>query len=543
MFLCLGLNFAHGAGENWQANWGIPPGYFLEVDTSGYRLPVAIAPVSNPGSRPDAPLYYVAELGGRILVVRNDRKVEVFADHFFELNLAAEMPDLSGVLGLTGLCLDAGTGYVFASYVYDGEGGRYNGITRFSTKPGEFSLTPGEVVNIRKPLMLGESNFTRLPYGHQIGQCQVIDGNLYVGIGDGEITYRAKSPTSLFGKVIRMQFDGSPVAASQFDPSAGKEPTVEDYIFASGLRNPFGQTMVGKNIVVADNGPGIDRVLTVRAGKDYLYDGSDSSIATNSMVVFTPAKGIANIAFYEQGSALGIDDLNNTVLVVLSGVPEAYVEDEPSEISAFGVEADIALVTSRPRSLVKYMGKQMQVMSSLAIGSDGIYFAPVYGENGVPGDSNVYRLSWAPEKTYPTVLGQYKNARGIMEKYGCRGCHKINGDGGNVGPALSAVDLRARNLARLNSPEYETLLAQMNSTSSADSAIAGRKRVLALHGEKRLAAWVEEKIKDPTFDNPQSVMPYFDILQDQAKILARFLLRETKPKPSAALKDAPAVPR
>lgn len=530
--LCLGFNFVHGQDDKWQSNWGVPPGYALEVDTSGYRLPVAIVFVPYPATRPDAPLYYVAELGGRILVVRNDRKVEVFAENFFELNLTAEMPDLAGVLGLTGLCLDADTGYLFATYVYDSEGGRYNGITRFASTPQKFSLKPDEILHIREPLTLGDSDFKRLPYGHQIGQCQVIDENLYVGIGDGELTYRSRLSNSSFGKIVRMQLDGSPVIPAGKVETEVHKDSVESYIFAKGLRNPFGQTSVGNNIVVADNGPGIDRVLVVQDGKDYLYDGSDASIATNSMVVFSPAKGTGQVAFYQKDSPGKIGELDNNMLVVLSGVPEVFVEDEPAEISAFEVELDSALVTSRPRTLVKYMGRQMQVLSSIAIAQDGVYFAPVYGENGVPGHSNVYRLSWAPEKKYPTVLGRYKNAGSIFKKNGCRGCHEILGTGGNIGPTLNPTDLRDRNLARLNTPEYEAHLKKMNQQGKNENANAGRNRVLALQGEKRLRAWIEEKVKDPTFDNPLSVMPLFSISDKQAKVVTRFLLKNRNRAPA-----------
>lgn len=158
------------------------------------------------------------------------------------------------------------------------------------------------------------------------------------------------------------------------------------------------QTLVGDNILVADNGPGIDRVPLAREGQDFLYDGSDQSIATNAMLVLAPAKGTAQIAYYPENAASGIDKLKNSALVVLSGVPEVNIEDEPTEIIAVGVEEDSGLVTSRTRSLVKFVGKRVQVLSSIALDADGIYFAPVYGEQSLPRDSNVYKLSWAPEK-------------------------------------------------------------------------------------------------------------------------------------------------
>ena len=524
MAACLGTNVAQGQADDWRSHWAIPPGYFLEVDTGGYQLPVSIAMVPSPGSAPAAPLYYVAELGGRILVVRNDRKKEVFAENFFSLNSSALMPDIAGVIGLTGLCLDADSGFLFATYVYDGDSGRYNGITRFSTTPGEFSLRPEETFNILKAFMLGDSAFTRFPFGHQIGQCQIVDNSLYVGIGDGELVHRSRSDQSSFGKILRMQFDGSPVGAA----TAGQEPSLADYIFSSGLRNPFGQTLMGDNILVADNGPGIDRVLLAREGQDYLYDGSDQSIATNAMLVLAPAKGTAHIAYYPENAASGMDELKNNALVVLSGVPEIYIEDEPAEIIAVGVEEKSGLVTSRPRSLVKFVGKRLQVLSSIALGADGIYFAPVYGEQSLPQDSNVYKLSWAPDKPYPTRIMQYKNARAIILNNGCRGCHSIKGRGGNIGPSLTPQELKARNLARLNSPAFETQMAEMNFKDDRKDIVAARARVLSVKGEKRLRAWVEEKILEPSLDNEHSIMPLLNISRKEAQSVTRYLLSEKK---------------
>jgi hypothetical protein len=522
--VCCSINTAQGQAQDWRDHWAIPPGYFLEVDTSGYQLPVSIAMVPNPGSAPDAPLYYVAELGGRILVVRNDRKVEVFTDNFFTLRSTAQLPSIAGVIGLTGLCLDADTGFLFATYVHDNDSGRFNGITRFSTTPGTFSLRPEEAFPIHKPFTLGDSAFTRFPFGHQIGQCQIVDNHLYVGIGDGELAHRPRSDQSSFGKILRMRFDGSPIAG--LEPA--QEASLADYIFASGLRNPFGQTRMGENILVADNGPGVDRVLITKEGKDYLYDGSDQSISINAMVLFAPAKGTAHIAYYPENSPSNIDDLKDSVLVVLSGVPETYTEDEPAEIAAFTVEPDSGLVTSRPRSLVKFMGSSLQVLSSIALGADGIYFAPVYGEKSLPQDSNVYRLSWAPQKSYPNPIRRYTNARAILLNNGCRGCHNIKGRGGNIGPILSPEDIRGRNLARLNSPEFELLMREMNAKDPRKEVVAARNRILRLQGEKRLVAWLEEKILEPSLDNEHSMMPLLSLETKEAKLVTRYLLSPKK---------------
>ena len=223
-----------------------------------------------------------------------------------------------------------------------------------------------------------------------------------------------------------------------------------------------------------------------------------------------------------------MDELKNNALVVLSGVPEIYIEDEPAEIIAVGVEEKSGLVTSRPRSLVKFVGKRLQVLSSIALGADGIYFAPVYGEQSLPQDSNVYKLSWAPDKPYPTRIMQYKNARAIILNNGCRGCHSIKGRGGNIGPSLTPQELKARNLARLNSPAFETQMAEMNFKDDRKDIVAARARVLSVKGEKRLRAWVEEKILEPSLDNEHSIMPLLNISRKEAQSVTRYLLSEKK---------------
>ena len=511
----------------WQANWAIPPGFTLEVDSSGFTLPVSIALVPNPGVEPQDPAYYVTELGGRILVVRNDRKVEVFADNFFALNVDAQMPELAGVIGLTGLCLHPETGYLFATYVHDTGNGRFNGITRFSSKPGTFALAPTGSLDIHAPFELGDSSFTRFPFGHQAGQCQVINDTLYVGTGDGELTHRPRSDQSSFGKILHMQLDGAPVNGTSVENA-----TVADYIFASGLRNPFGQTLVGSKLVIADNGPGVDRVLHVRQGRDYLYDGSDASIETNAMTVLSPAKGTAHITYSGSKPPANVPVPPESLLVVLSGVPEVFNEEERPEISIIEVEPETLHVKSRPRSLVRYTGKTLQVMSSIAMGDDGIYFAPVYAEDGTAGPANVYRLRKNTGEKYRNIIGQYRNPRAVLRDNGCRGCHSINGNGGNIGPSLNAADIRERNLARINSEAFENLLRQFNEQETDPALINARKRVLKSQGDARLNVWLREKIMQPTIDNQHSIMPLLDISRTEAQAVIRFIMKEPAKKPA-----------
>ena len=111
------------AAEDWLDDWALPPGFRLELDAEGFALPTALAFVPRPGPGPKDPRYFVAELRGRVRVVTNDGTVLTFAEEFFLLQAAGEIPEPEGEVGLAGITLDPEHGYVFVSYAYQDEGG------------------------------------------------------------------------------------------------------------------------------------------------------------------------------------------------------------------------------------------------------------------------------------------------------------------------------------------------------------------------------------------------------------------------------------
>ena len=66
-----------------------------------------------------------------------------------------------------------------------------------------------------------------------------------------------------------MTLDGKPVSTNPFylDEDIGK---ARNFVWAMGLRNPFGLKLVGDRMFVTDNGISIDRFLEVRKGANYL---------------------------------------------------------------------------------------------------------------------------------------------------------------------------------------------------------------------------------------------------------------------------------
>jgi hypothetical protein len=271
---------------DWRSDWEVPKSFDLRIDTTGYTLPAAIAFVPRPGPDPKDPLYFVAELRGVIKVVTNDRTVSDFAS-VPAFDPEFELPDYEAEAGLAGICLDPAHGYLFVTFTAtDPDGLLRNRIIRFDTQPGTFLRRPDSMTEIAPVLSLERSSAS-----HQIGGCEVDGDALYVSLGDGKQAVMSKRVDRLLGKVVRMTLDGTPHPGNPFIASAGRDAAAA-YVWASGLRNPFGLELVNGQLFVVDNGREIDRFLQIQPGKDYLWDGTDLSIgAAGCIVVFRKFAG------------------------------------------------------------------------------------------------------------------------------------------------------------------------------------------------------------------------------------------------------------
>ncbi|HET8984305.1 MAG TPA: PQQ-dependent sugar dehydrogenase, partial [Trueperaceae bacterium] len=267
----------------------VAPGYSIEIDSSGFDLPTAIAFIPQPGTAADSPLYFVAELQGSIKVVTRDRTVHDFAD---VPTWGHQGHDLDGASqqGLAGLCLDPDNGYLFATYTEPDEGGVLrNRVVRFASQPGVFGLSAASATPIAPVLASVQS-----APAHQIGGCTIHGGELYVGVGDGGNPREVSNPDVLLGKIICMSFDGSPCRQRAFgggdapavDPVAGSSTfSATDYVFATGFRNPFGLVWLDGDLKVIENGIRLDRFLTAVPGRDHLWNGTDESIASLAEII------------------------------------------------------------------------------------------------------------------------------------------------------------------------------------------------------------------------------------------------------------------
>ena len=171
-------------------------------------------------ARPKDPLYFVAEIGGTIKVVTNDRTVSNFAVDVMPKPTRDTLPSYGGEVGLAGICLEPRHGYVFATFAYaDSSGVLRNGLARFETGSGRFALAPSSKV-LYTDLFAGDVS----AISHQIGPCQATPTALFVSVGDGENQKASRNLGSTLGKLLRLTLDGAPAPGNPF-ARPGAEPT------------------------------------------------------------------------------------------------------------------------------------------------------------------------------------------------------------------------------------------------------------------------------------------------------------------------------
>ncbi len=169
--------------------------------------------------------YFVAEQGGALRVVKAG---VLLTTPFIQLTV-----DPSGERGLIGVTLHpnfASNGWVYLHYTTP-EDGAHNRISRYTVS----SANP-DVVSVGSELRIADLPVLSGALNHNGGAMHFgADGKLYVSVGDNADSSNAPLLTSVFGKMLRFNEDGSiptdnPFYAAQALTSA---------IWARGLRNPY----------------------------------------------------------------------------------------------------------------------------------------------------------------------------------------------------------------------------------------------------------------------------------------------------------------
>jgi glucose/arabinose dehydrogenase len=153
------------------------------------------------------------------------------------LDIAARVGDNGSEQGLLGLAFHpdyAVNGYFFVNYTNTSGDTRVSRFSRTANNPN--------LADANSELVLLAID---QPYSNHNGGCIKFgpDGYLYVGMGDGgsagDPQNLSQNPTSLLGKMLRLDVDnGSPYGIPPTNPFVS-DPNTADEIWAVGLRNPW----------------------------------------------------------------------------------------------------------------------------------------------------------------------------------------------------------------------------------------------------------------------------------------------------------------
>ncbi len=175
---------------------------------------------------PDGRLF-VAEQGGALRVIKPGGALN--ATPFTTVATTA-----NGERGLLGVAFhpNFATNHYLYVYYTSAAGGAHNRISRLTADPANLDvmLAASESVLVELPNLSGATN-------HNGGAMHFgADGKLYVAVGENANGSLAQSMTSVFGKILRLNDDGSIPADNPF---YGAATGLNRAIWALGLRNPF----------------------------------------------------------------------------------------------------------------------------------------------------------------------------------------------------------------------------------------------------------------------------------------------------------------
>lgn len=369
-------SLARGSPVPWIAR---QPGYRVEVVASGFQLPVNIAFVPNPGSSPSSPLYYVTELYGTIKVVTRNGMVHDYATNLLNFNPTGNFPG-SGEQGVAGVVVDPTNGDVYATMLYSSIPGveaapHYPKVVRFTSNDGGLTAATQTIILNMSGETQGQS--------HQISNISFgPDGMLYVHMGDGFDAARAQDLNSYRGKILRLTRGG---AAPTDNPiyNAGDGINARDYMFAYGVRNPFGGAWrdADASLYCVENGPSVDRFAKIVRGRNYGWNGTDVSMTNFALYNWNPATGPVNVAFIQPGTFSGSQfpaEKQGYAFVTESGPTWASgPQANGKRITEFVLDA-AGNRLSGPTTLVEYNGAGKATVAALAAGPDGLYFSDLY---------------------------------------------------------------------------------------------------------------------------------------------------------------------
>jgi len=216
----------------------------LEAVVSGFDRPVAVSGAGDGSGR-----LFVAEQGGRIVVVEDDElRTTVFLD------LADRVLSTGSEQGLLGLAFHPAfqtTGWVFVNYTDLGGDTVVSRYTVLEDDPARADPASEEVL-LTIPQPFSNHNGGHLAFGP--------NGRLWIGTGDGgsggDPLGNAQNPRSLLGKMLRLDVDVESGYSIPPDNPFVNDPRTRDEIWSLGLRNPWRYSFDRKtgDLYIADVG-------------------------------------------------------------------------------------------------------------------------------------------------------------------------------------------------------------------------------------------------------------------------------------------------
>lgn len=367
---------ARGLPVPWVAR---EPGYVIDVVASGLRMPVNLAFVPNPGSLPGAAKFYVTELYGTIKVVTNAGSVLTYATGLLNYTPSGQFPG-SGEQGLAGLAVDPQTGDVFVSHMWQTAGQNAPRITRLHSLDGGLTAASRQVILDMPGEVQGQS--------HQVSNLGIVNGQLYCHMGDGFNYQTAQNLGSYRGKILRLNLDGTPVTNNPFYNGAPIDS--RDYVFAYGVRNPFGGAWRASDgfRYTVENGPEVDRFARIVAGRNFGWNNTNASMANFASYNWDPSCGPVNVAFVQPQTFGGSgfpQDRQDHAFVTESGATYAQGQQAIGKrITEFVLDAAGNRLAG-PIPFVEYVGDGFATAVGLAAGPDGLYFSDFYKDEAPSG--------------------------------------------------------------------------------------------------------------------------------------------------------------
>jgi aldose sugar dehydrogenase len=211
----------------------------------------------------------IAEKGGAIKVVQPDGTV--LAQPLITLSV-----NTVGERGISGLAVDpqfATNGHVYVAYT----------TSAIKDRLSQFTVV-GNTADPDSEKLLLETTETVATIHHGGALAFGADGTLYWGKGDNGTGSNAQDLTNIFGKILRLNPDGSTPSDNPALPGALPQ------IYAYGLRNPFRLTFTPDGrLLVADVGNvAFEELNLVTAGGNYGWPGAEGLCTSNCTGLTNP---------------------------------------------------------------------------------------------------------------------------------------------------------------------------------------------------------------------------------------------------------------